>query len=75
MGPIIFIIQLLLYPYLSNRFSALSLWRISAMASAVVYPLFSLLPRVTENEDEGKFVLWSFLLLLLMVRFAANVVG
>lgn len=45
------------------------------MASAVVYPLFSLLPRVTENEDEGKFVLWSFLLLLLMVRFAANVVG
>lgn len=45
------------------------------MASAIVYPLFSLLPRATENEDEGKFVLWSFLLLLIMVRFAANVVG
>lgn len=77
MGPVIFGTQLLLFPRLSNRFSALSLWRCSALVSAVVYPIFSLLPSLagTGGGGSGSVLLWCVLFTLLLLRFAANVIG
>lgn len=76
MGPIIFIAQLILFPYLSNRFSTLTLWRASAITLAVVYPVFSLLPQLDLGESgTTKLVRWIVLLTFLTVRFSANVVA
>lgn len=77
MGPVIFGTQLLLFPRLSSRFSALSLWRCSAIVSAVVYPMFSLLPSLAGTGDEAPrgVLLWCVLFSLLLLRFAANVIG
>lgn len=76
MGPIILVVQLLLYPYLNDHFSSLSLWRASAAAFAIVYPIFSLLPHISEvNHGTGRILQWAVLLIFLAIRFAANVVG
>ncbi|KAL9005171.1 MAG: hypothetical protein Q9188_002045 [Gyalolechia gomerana] len=46
MGPIILVVQLLLYPYLNDHFSSLSLWRASAAA-------FAILNQIVEPEKRG----------------------
>jgi hypothetical protein len=76
MGPIIFVAQLVLYPLLNDRFSSLGLWRTSAAVLAAVYPLFSLLPHISENhQGSSRIVQWVILLVLLAIRFTANVVA
>jgi multisubunit Na+/H+ antiporter MnhE subunit len=76
MGPVIFLAQLVLFPFLSNRFSALALWRASAVTFAVVYPIFSLLPQLEVVEQRTiETVRWIMLLGLLAVRFTANVIA
>ena len=76
MGPIIFVAQLVLYPFLNDRFSSLGLWRTSAAVLAAVYPLFSLLPHISENhQGSSRIVQWVILLVVLAIRFTANVVA
>ena len=76
MGPCILVAQLVLFPHLNNCFSTLTLWRFSAAVLAIAYPLFSLLPHVANSQHgEGRTGLWICLLILLAVRFTANVVG
>ena len=69
MGPVIFIAQLVLFPLLNKRFSAIVLWRASAAVFAAVYPIFSLLPQTSITAQ------WAALLALLCIRFTANVVA
>lgn len=76
MGPVILIAQLVLFPFLCRYFSALGLWRTSAAFFAVVYPIFSLLPQISEsNEGRMRTAQWTLLLVLLGIRFATNVVA
>lgn len=76
MGPVILIAQLVLFPFLCRYFSALGLWRTSAAFFAVVYPIFSLLPQISEShEGRMRTAQWTLLLVLLGVRFATNVVA
>lgn len=70
MGPVIFLVQLLGYPFLNARFNTLTLWITSAGAFAVVYPLFSLLP-----SARMAWARWAGLMVLLAVRFSFVVVG
>ena len=76
MGPVLIVAALVLFPFLSSRFPALSLWRTSAMILAVTYPLFSFLPDLASvlhtHEQTSK---WIALFALLGVRFAANVIA
>jgi len=76
MGPVIFLAQLVLFPLLSKRFSALVLWRASAVVLAIVYPIFSLLPQVSiGRHGSSRTMQWTFLLTLLTIRFTASVVS
>ena len=76
MRPVILITQVVLFPLLCRYFSALGLWRTSAAFFAVVYPIFSLLPQLSESHKEGMVTAqWTILLVLLGVRFATNVVA
>ncbi|KAI9803986.1 MAG: hypothetical protein M1833_000267 [Piccolia ochrophora] len=76
MGPVIFIAQLVGFPFLNARFSTLVLWRVSAGIFVFVYPLFSLLPHVkVALGSRGTNAQWALLLTLLLVRFTNNVVG
>lgn len=76
MGPVILVSQLILFPFLCRHFSALGLWRTSAAFFVVVYPIFSLLPQISESHKGWmRNVQWTVLLVLLGVRFAANVVA
>ena len=76
MGPVIFLAQLGLFPLLGERFSMLSLWRASAAILAILYPVFSLLPHLSEgHQNSSKVGQWVILLILLAFRFTANVVA
>lgn len=76
MGPVILVAQLILFPFLSNRFSALTTWRASAVTFAVVYPVVSLLPQLElGGHHMTQTIRWIMLLGLLTVRFVANVVA
>lgn len=76
MGPILVVAALVLFPFLSSRFSARSLWRASAIIFAVAYPLFSFLPDLASSlHAHVQTAKWMVLFALLGVRFAANVVA
>jgi len=76
MGPVILLAQLVLFPLMCRYFSALGLWRTSAAFFAVVYPVFSLLPQMSKDHQEGMGTpQWIILLVLLGIRFTTNVVA
>lgn len=76
MGPMVLLAALVVFPLLSRRFSALTLWRASASLFAAVYPIFSLLPSVSLNHHGQSRVMQSIIVLsLLAIRFATNVVA
>lgn len=70
-GPVM-LITLLLFPWVHRKLGAIILWRSTAVIFIVVYPLFSLLPNLSQC---GPVVRWIALLSLIALRYMSLVVG
>jgi len=67
---------LLLFPELHKRYESLPLYRVSALVFTAVYPVFSLMPALRGEVDGATSpLLWLPLLALIVLRYAAMVVG
>ncbi|KAK4448639.1 peptide/nitrate transporter-like protein [Podospora aff. communis PSN243] len=68
------IIALLAFPSLHRDFGSVPLYICSGILFVWLYPLFSLLPALDDAVD-GSTVLWVVLVTMIMLRYAAMVIG
>lgn len=70
LGPVVFFVQLYVYPKLNSSFDTIKLWKISAISFSIDYPLASLLPLIknTVLRDVA-------LVLILCARIMSVVIG
>ncbi|KAJ1555542.1 hypothetical protein HK405_000705, partial [Cladochytrium tenue] len=68
-------LQLVVYPRLARRYSALRLFRVGQTIYAVVFVAFPPLAALADVPDQGRELLWAALLAALVVRQVAEVMS
>lgn len=73
------LLALFAFPWLHKRVPLLSVYRGTSILFVLIYPLFSLLPKLARSTSEESFewgpILWVVLLILMVTRYAVLAVA